>query len=126
GRLDAVNLIDADVAVITTIALDHLDYLGPTRDAIAREKAGIFRARRRGVCGEPAPPRSLLDHAQATGTPLWRVGRDYTYAAERSQWRYQGPRGALYGLPFPALRGGYQLGNAATALAAIDALRERL
>jgi len=126
GRLDAVNLVDADVAVITTVGIDHIDYLGSTRDAIGREKAGIFRMGRRAVCGEPNPPRSLTDYAQSIGAPLWQVGRDYAYAAEGAQWRYRGPGGALYGLPVPALRGEYQLGNAATALAAIDALRERL
>lgn len=126
GRLDAVNIIDADVAVITTIGIDHVDYLGSTREDIGREKAGIFRAGRRVVCGEPNPPRALTDHAQSIGAPLWQIGRDYTYAAGASQWRYRGPGGALYGLPIPALRGTYQLGNAATALAAIDGLRGRL
>jgi len=126
GRLDAVNLIDADVAVITSIDIDHVDYLGTTREDIGREKAGIFRPAKRAVCGDPNPPQSLLDHAAAIGAPLWRIGRDYGYAAEGAQWRYEGPGGARYGLPFPALRGAHQLGNAATALAAVDALRERL
>jgi len=126
GRLDAVNLIDADVAVITSIDIDHVDYLGTTREDIGREKAGIFRPAKRAVCGDPNPPQSLLDHAAAIGAPLWRIGRDYGYAVEGAQWRYEGPGGARYGLPFPALRGAHQLGNAATALAAVDALRERL
>jgi dihydrofolate synthase / folylpolyglutamate synthase len=126
GRLDAVNLIDADVAVITSIDIDHVDYLGTTREDIGREKAGIFRPAKRAVCGDPSPPRSLLDHAAAIGAPLWRIGREYGYTAEGAQWRYEGPGGARYGLPFPALRGAHQLGNAATALAAVDALRERL
>lgn len=126
GRLDAVNVIDSDVAVITSIDIDHVDYLGATREDIGREKAGIFRPAKRAVCGEPDPPQSLLDHAAAIGAPLWRIGRDYRYAAQRAQWRYDGPGGPRYGLPFPALRGAYQLGNAATALATIDALRERL
>jgi dihydrofolate synthase / folylpolyglutamate synthase len=126
GRLDAVNVIDPDVAVVTSIDIDHVDYLGTTRETIGREKAGIFRPAKRAVCGEPNPPQSLLDHAAAIGAPLWRAGRDFRYAAESAQWRYEGPGGARYGLPFPALRGAYQLGNAATALATIDALRERL
>lgn len=126
GRLDAVNLIDADVAVVTSIDIDHVDYLGTTREDIGREKAGIFRPAKRAVCGDANPPQSLLDHAAATGSPLWRIGREYGYAAEGAQWRYEGPGGARSGLPFPALRGAYQLGNAATALAAVDALRERL
>ena len=126
GRLDAVNLIDADVAVVTTIDIDHVDYLGTTREDIGREKAGIFRAGRQAICGDRDPPHSLLEHAAAVGAPLWRVGRDYTYAAVGTQWRYRGPGSARYGLPFPALRGTHQLGNAATALAALDALRDRL
>jgi dihydrofolate synthase / folylpolyglutamate synthase len=126
GRLDAVNVIDPDVAVVTSIDIDHVDYLGTTRETIGREKAGILRPAKRAVCGEPNPPQSLLDHAAAIGAPLWRAGRDFRYAAESAQWRYEGPGGARYGLPFPALRGAYQLGNAATALATIDALRERL
>ncbi|MHB8494129.1 MAG: bifunctional tetrahydrofolate synthase/dihydrofolate synthase [Casimicrobiaceae bacterium] len=126
GRLDAVNVIDADVAVITTVDIDHVEYLGPTREAIAREKAGIMRAGRVAVCGEPDPPQSLIEHAREIGAPLWRIGHEYRYEAEALQWRYRGPGGARHGLPIPALRGGYQLGNAATVLAAIDALRERL
>jgi dihydrofolate synthase/folylpolyglutamate synthase len=126
GRLDAVNIVDADVAVVTTVDIDHVDYLGTTREDIGREKAGIFRAGKQAICGDADPPRSLLVHAQAIGAPLWRIGIDYTYAAEGTQWRYQGPAGGRYGLPFPALRGAHQLANAATALAAVDALRERL
>ena len=126
GRLDAVNVVDADVAVITTIDVDHVEYLGPTREDIAREKAGIMRAGRIAVCGEPDPPDSLLAHAHSTGATLWRVGREYRYEAQALQWRYQGPGGARYGLPQPALRGAYQIANAATVLATIDALRERL
>ena len=126
GRLDAVNVVDADVAVVTTVDIDHVDYLGTTREDIGREKAGIFRAGRQAICGDADPPRSLIAHAAAIGAPLWRTGRDYTYAAEGTQWRYQGPGGGRYGLPFPALRGAHQLANAATALAAVDALHERL
>jgi dihydrofolate synthase/folylpolyglutamate synthase len=126
GRLDAVNIIDADVAVVTTVALDHTDYLGPTREDIGREKAGIFRAGRPAICADPEPPASLLAHAENIGARLLRVGMDFGYAAEGSQWRYYGPGGARYGLPYPALRGAYQLGNAAAALTAIDALRDRL
>ncbi len=126
GRLDAVNLVDADVAVLTTIALDHMDYLGPTRADIGREKAGIFRAGRPALCGDPDPPQTVIDHAEAIGAPLLRIGRDYGYVAEGSQWRYHGPGGPRYGLPIPALRGTCQLANAATALAAIGLLRDRL
>lgn len=126
GRLDAVNLIGADVAVVTSIDIDHVDWLGKTREAIGREKAGIFRPGRRVVCGDADPPQTLLDHAAAIGAPLWRIGGDFRQTTEAAQWRYDGPGGARHGLPLPALRGAHQLDNAATALAAIDALRERL
>ena len=126
GRLDAVNAIDADVAVVTTIDVDHVEYLGPTREDIAREKAGVMRRGRIAICGEPDPPRSLIESANSVGATLWRVGREYGYEVQALQWRYHGPGGARYGLPQPALRGSYQVGNAATVLAAIDALRERL
>ena len=126
GRLDAVNIVDADVAVVTSIGIDHVDYLGSTREAIGREKAGIFRAGRPAICGDADPPASLVAHADAIGAPLWRIGRDYTFMASDLQWRYGGPAGARHALPFPALRGAHQLGNAATALAALDALRDRL
>jgi dihydrofolate synthase/folylpolyglutamate synthase len=126
GRLDAVNIVDSDVAVVTTIDLDHADYLGPTREDVGREKAGIFRAGRVAVCGEADPPASLIDHAGAIGSKLVQIGRDFGYVAERGQWRYWGPGGDRYGLPHPALRGPYQLANAATAIAALDVVRERL
>jgi dihydrofolate synthase/folylpolyglutamate synthase len=126
GRLDAVNIVDADVAIVTTVDIDHVDWLGDTRDAIGREKAGIFRPGNVALCGDPDPPQSLVDHAVAIGARLWRIGVDFRYASHGAQWRYEGPGGARYGLPFPALRGAYQLRNAATALAAVDALRDRL
>lgn len=126
GRLDAVNIVDADVAVVTSVDLDHADYLGPTREDVGREKAGIFRAGRSAVCGDPDPPASLIDHARDIGAKLVRIGRDYGYLVEPGQWRYWGPAGERYGLPHPALRGTYQLSNAATALTALDLLRERL
>jgi dihydrofolate synthase/folylpolyglutamate synthase len=127
GRLDAVNIVDADVAVVTTVDIDHVEYLGATREDIGREKAGIFRAGRAAICGDPDPPRSLVAHAQAIGATLWTIGHDFRYVAEgRAQWRYESATGSRYGLPFPALRGAYQLANAATALAALDALHGRL
>jgi dihydrofolate synthase/folylpolyglutamate synthase len=126
GRLDAVNIVDADIAVVTTIDLDHMDYLGPTRESIAFEKAGIFRTGRPAVCAEPDPPSTLLAHALDVGAPLFRIGRDFGYTAADGQWRYWGPGGERFGLPVPALRGAYQLANAATALAALGLLHERV
>ncbi len=126
GRLDAVNVVAADVAVVTSIALDHMDYLGPTRADIAYEKAGIFRAGRPVVCAEPDPPMPLTEHALAIGAPVTQIGRDYGFVALDRQWQYWGPGGQRHGLPYPALRGAYQLANAATALAVVDLLRDRL
>jgi len=126
GRLDAVNIVDADIAVVTSIDLDHMDYLGPTRDDIGREKAGIFRAGRPVVCAEPKPPAPLVAHADRLGAPLTRIGHDYGFIAEGKQWQYWGPGGKRYGLPYPALRGAHQLANAATALAALDLLHRPL
>ena len=126
GRLDAVNIVDADVAVVTTVDIDHVDYLGPTREDIGGEKAGIFRAGRPVVCGEPDPPASLVAHAREIGAPLLRIGVDFGFVAEGRQWRYRGPGGERFGLPMPALRGDHQLGNAAVALTVLDALRDRL
>jgi dihydrofolate synthase/folylpolyglutamate synthase len=126
GRLDAVNLVDADVAVVTSVDLDHMDYLGPTREDIGREKAGVFRPGRPAVCGDVDPPAALVDHARAIRAPLLRIGVDFGYVAETTQWRYFGPGGERFGLPVPALRGGHQLANAAMAIAALDLIRDRL
>jgi len=126
GRLDAVNVIDADVAIVTSVDLDHMDYLGPTREDIGREKAGIFRAGRPVVCGEPNPPAALLAHARVLGAPLSLIGRDYGFTAGEGQWDYWGPGVRRHGLPHPALRGAIQLVNAATAITALDLLHDRL
>jgi dihydrofolate synthase/folylpolyglutamate synthase len=126
GRLDAVNVLDADVAVVTAVDLDHMDYLGGTREDIGREKAGIFRPGRPAVCGDRDPPSALVAHAQALGAPLVLIGRDYDAIVQGSQWRYRGPGGDRFGLPIPALRGDFQLANAATAIAALAQLRDVL
>ena len=126
GRLDAVNVIDADVAIVTTVAIDHVDYLGTTREDIGREKAGIFRPGAFAICADRSPPATLLAQASAIDARLLRIGIDYDFTAHDGQWNYRGPGGARHGLPMPALRGAYQLANAATALAALDVLRDRL
>lgn len=128
GRLDAVNLFDADCAVITNIALDHQDWLGPDRETIGHEKAGIMRSGRPVVVAEAAPPASLLQHATAVGAQLLCLGRDYGYEGDRQQWRWWGRRkgGEIVrrgGLAAPGLRGRHQVGNAAAALMALDAVR---
>jgi dihydrofolate synthase/folylpolyglutamate synthase len=118
GRLDAVNIVDADCAVLTSVGIDHVDYLGSDRESIGREKAGIFRAGRPAVIAERDPPRSVLE---AAGEKLL-IGRDFGYRAERAQWSYWGPGGRRAGLAYPALRGRIQLANAAAALCALGAL----
>ncbi len=118
GRLDAVNVLDADCAVLTSVAIDHVDYLGPDRESIGREKAGIFRAGRPAVIAEPDPPPAVL---QAAGDKLL-LGKDFGFRAEKTQWTYWGPKGQRSGLAHPALRGSMQLRNAAAALCALDAL----
>jgi dihydrofolate synthase/folylpolyglutamate synthase len=122
GRLDAVNVVDADVAVITSVDLDHQEFLGPDRESIGREKAGIFRDGRPAVIAEPQPPQSVL---AAPGRQL-RLGRDFGYVEQQTQWAYWGPAGRRSGLAHPALRGATQLRNASAAICALDALRERL
>lgn len=130
GRLDAVNIIDADCAIVTSIDIDHTEYLGDTREKIAFEKAGIFRPGRPAICADPAPPRTLIDHAQAIGAELWLFGRDFRYegqaGSERQQWSYVGPTMRRSALAYPALRGANQLINTSAALAALEALRDRL
>ena len=126
GRLDAVNLIDTDCAVITSIDLDHMEYLGPDRESIGREKAGIMRAGRPVVVSDPVPPHSVLQAAQDLGADLWRFGHDFNFSGDKLQWAWAG-RGRRYaGLAYPALRGANQLVNAAGVLAALTALREQL
>lgn len=126
GRLDAVNIIDADCAVITSIDLDHMDWLGPDREAIGREKAGIMRPGRPVVVSDPVPPQSVVDHAEALGADLWRFGRDFNYAGDRQQWGWSGRGRRWNALGYPALRGANQLINAAGVLAALEAMRPRL
>jgi len=126
GRLDAVNVFDSDCAVLTSIGIDHVEYLGASREAIGREKSGIFRRGRPAVIADPEPPASVLAHAAAVGAQPLLVGRDFGYSSETGQWRYWGPAGQRAGLAHPALRGAVQLRNAAAALCALDALRERL
>ena len=126
GRLDAVNAFDADCALVASIDFDHQGYLGDTREAIGFEKAGIFRAGRPAICADADPPATLSAHAAAIGAELMLINRDFGYAADKTQWRYWGPGGERHGLPHPALRGAYQLANAAACITALDGLRERL
>jgi dihydrofolate synthase/folylpolyglutamate synthase len=126
GRLDTVNIIDTDCAVITSIDLDHMEYLGPDRESIGREKAGIMRTGKPAIVGDPVPPQSVLDRAAEIGADLWTLGRDFNFSGDKLQWGWAG-RGRRYaGLAYPALRGANQLINASGVLAALESLRDRL
>ena len=126
GRLDAVNIIDTDCAIITSIDLDHMELLGHDRETIGFEKAGIMRTGRPVVVSDPMPPQSVLDRALEVGADLWRVGEDFNISGDTQQWGWAG-RGRRYsGLAYPALRGANQLVNAAGVLAALTAIRELL
>jgi dihydrofolate synthase / folylpolyglutamate synthase len=126
GRLDAVNAIDPDVAVVTSIGLDHQEYLGDTLEAIAREKAGIFRAGKTAVIGGREPSLVLESIARGLHSPLKRLAIEYNYVLDGAGWRYRGTHWDLPHLPAPALKGDVQFTNAATALAALEEISPRL
>jgi dihydrofolate synthase/folylpolyglutamate synthase len=126
GRLDAVNIVDADCAIITSIDIDHADFLGGTREAIALEKAGIFRPGKIAVCADPVPPQTLIDYAKELGCDLWLHGRDYNFQGDKQQWGWAGRKKRFSGLGYPALRGANQILNASAVIAALMALHQRL
>jgi dihydrofolate synthase/folylpolyglutamate synthase len=126
GRYDAVNAFDTDCAVITSIDLDHMEWLGPDRESIGREKAQVMRPGRPVVVSDPVPPASVVEHANAIGADLWLLGRDYNYAGDRQQWSWSGRGRRINGMAYPALRGANQLLNAAGAIAVFEALRGQL
>lgn len=126
GRLDAVNVVDADCAIVVSVDLDHQAYLGHDREAIGFEKAGIFRAGRPAIFGTVDPPSRLVRHARDIGADLQILGRDFRVEPGERQWDFVGRRAAHRALPVPALRGRWQLDNAACALAALDELAARL
>jgi len=123
GRLDAVNMVDPDIAIVTSIGMDHMDWLGDTRELIGREKAGIFRPDIPAVCGDPDPPVSIFEEAQRTGAHLLVQGVDYGFHQGQEHWQWWGQDKAgrplsWDGLPFPAL----DLVNAATVVQALQFL----
>lgn len=126
GRLDAVNVIDADCAVITCIGLDHMDLLGPDRESIGREKAAIMRPGRPAIVADPNPPRSIEAHALRINADLRMLGRDFEFRAHPPSWDWCGRGSNLPGLPMPSLAGEHQFLNAAAALAALEAIAGRL
>lgn len=122
GRLDAVNLIDADAAVITTVDLDHVEWLGPDRDSIGREKAGIARRDRPAIVGELDPPRGLLEALDKQGARVERAGRDFRVERDARGWRWLHQDGTTLALPDPELAAPVQYANASAAIAALRAL----
>ncbi|MFD1561168.1 bifunctional folylpolyglutamate synthase/dihydrofolate synthase [Paraburkholderia silviterrae] len=130
GRLDVVNVVDADCSIITSIDAGHTESHDDTREKIAFEQAGIFRQGKPAICADPVPPRTLIDHATQIGADLWQFGRDFRYegqaGSERQQWTYAGRTLRRAALAYPALRGANQLINTSAALAALEALRDRL
>jgi dihydrofolate synthase/folylpolyglutamate synthase len=126
GRLDAVNAFEPDCAILTSIDLDHTEYLGDTREKIGWEKAHVFRTGKPAICGDPQPPATVIDYATALDADLRVVGRDFSFSGDSQQWLFRGTRGVRAGLPYPALRGANQLLNAAAALAGLESLHTRL
>lgn len=134
GRLDAVNVFDADCAVVTSVDLDHQAFLGDTVEQVAFEKAGVFRSGKPAIYGQTPPPESLRRHAWEIGAELLLIKRDFDFSTlENVQWSYRyhpqnsdGRTRNRNALPFPALRGAYQLSNAACALTVLECLGDRL
>lgn len=126
GRLDAVNVFEPDCAVVTSVDLDHQEYLGDTREAIGREKAGIFRAGRPAVVTDPDPPASLLAYARTVDARLLRLGQEISLETGEGSWTCRVGGRHYPALPPPAMPGEFQLANAAAAVAALDSLRDRL
>ncbi|MGA7802466.1 MAG: bifunctional tetrahydrofolate synthase/dihydrofolate synthase, partial [Gammaproteobacteria bacterium] len=125
GRLDAVNLWDADAALVTGVDIDHVEWLGSDREAIGREKAGVFRSGQPAVCAERCPPASLRDYAERIGARWLGVGEQFDFSKTDRGWTWWNADIRWEHLPLPALAGDYQLGNAAGAVAAVCALGER-
>lgn len=126
GRLDAVNVFDTDCAILTSVDFDHMDYLGNTREQIGFEKAGIFRRGKAAICSEPDVPASVHHHAHAIGANFMHIGERFGYSATPHSWSYWSNGEKRHSLPYPALRGPYQLKNASACLAALDSLKDAL
>ncbi len=126
GRLDATNVLDADVALVTTVDIDHVDWLGHDREAIGFEKAGIFRSGRPAVCGDANPPASLLSYARSVRAPLYRFGVDYKFSVHTEGWCWQGRSIRFEKLPLPSLKGEFQKQNAAAVLMVLELLSSSL
>jgi len=126
GRLDAVNLVAADAALIAAIGIDHVEWLGPDREAIAREKAGIFRPGRAAICSDREAPGTLVGYADRIGAPLHQLGREYDFEIQNPGWEWRSRSRTIHALPWPSLRGDYQVQNAAGVLMALEVLSARI
>jgi dihydrofolate synthase/folylpolyglutamate synthase len=126
GRLDAVNVFDADCAIVTTVDLDHMDYLGHTREAIGFEKAGIYRTEKTSICGDFDPPQSLIKHAELIHADLKIIGKDFGYEAHHDSFDFLIDSTFVMNLPLPKLQGDFQLANATNALMAVKAMEDKL
>ena len=127
GRLDAVNIFDTDCAIVTSVDLDHQDYLGDSIEQIGKEKAGIFRAGKPAIFGQDPAPHSLGQHAKNIGAKLLQLNHQFSYIARIDSWQWQANNGSLkIDLPLPALQGAFQLNNAACAVAAVQIMRQQL
>ncbi len=126
GRLDAVNIVDADMAIVTSIAIDHVEYLGQTREEIGLEKAGIFRPNTPAIISDLRPPASLLNYANEQNTLLLRLGKTFFYEKHGETWTWHGLSQTISDLPSPALKGNHQYRNASAAILATQCLANRL
>jgi dihydrofolate synthase/folylpolyglutamate synthase len=126
GRLDAVNVFESDCSVVTSVDIDHTDYLGDTREQIAFEKAGTFRKGKVAIFGDNDMPEAIFTQSQKVGSQLWQLGKQFSFKYVNEQWDYQSALGFRLSLPYPALRGAFQLNNASTALAVLDVFKENL
>ena len=126
GRLDAVNVFEPDSTIVTSIDLDHMEFLGDTRECIGAEKAGVFRANIPAICGDEDPPNSLIDYANHIGAPLKLIGRDFKVEADKESWAYRADQFSIEHMPMPALIGDFQLNNAACVLTTIQSLQHLL
>lgn len=124
GRLDAVNILDADIAIISSIDIDHENWLGDNREDIGREKSGIFRNLSPAVCSDPNPPKSVLKCAKALGTPLYLTGKDFSFEQHETTWDWQGKKSEIKALPLPTPYCSYQVRNAASVLQVLDIIKD--
>jgi len=127
GRLDAVNILDADLSIVSSIGIDHVQWLGLTRESIGLEKAGVFRSHSPAVCGDTDPPDSLIAYANKLGTKLFLINQDFSFSIEgKESWSFRSSKCSWESLPFPSLYGDVQISNAATALMGLLAVDEKL